>query len=85
MQLIKGISNDLKKLLKYFNGTTTFTLLFAILSATTGLPNKLNLYLKEFELSTVKSSIALVVHLVYIDKELLMNLDNYLNILLNYT
>ena len=59
LQLIKGISNDLKKLLKYFNGTTTFTLLFAILSATTGLPNKLTLYLKEFELSTVKSSIAL--------------------------
>ena len=58
-QLIKGISNDLKKLLKYFNGTTTFRLLFAILSATTGLPNKLTLYLKEFELSTVKSSIAL--------------------------
>ena len=27
----------------------------------------------------------LVAHLVYIDKELLMNLDNYLNILLNYT
>ena len=33
--------------------------LFAILSETTGLPNKLTLYLKEFELSTVKSSIAL--------------------------
>ena len=59
LQLIKGISNDLKKLLKYFNGTTTFTLYFAILSTTTGLPNKLTLYLKEFELSTVKSSIAL--------------------------
>ena len=59
LQLIKGISNDLKTLLKYFNDTTTFTLLSAILSATTGLPNKLTLYLKEFELSTVKSSIAL--------------------------
>ena len=59
LQLIKGISNDLKKLLKYFNGTTTFTLFFTILSATTGLPNKLTLYLKAFELSTVKSSIAL--------------------------
>ena len=57
LQLIKGISNDLKKLLKYFNGMTTFALLFAILSATTGLPN--TLYLKEFELSTVKLSIAL--------------------------
>ena len=58
-QLIKGISNDLKKLLKYFNGTTTFTLLLATLSATTGLPNKLTLYLKELELSAVKSAIAL--------------------------
>ena len=78
----------MKKLLKYCNGTTTFTLLLAISSATTGLPNKLILYLKELELSTVKSAIALaflVVHLVYIDKELLMNLHNYQNILLNYT
>ena len=30
LQLIKGISNDLKKLLKYFNGTTTFTFLLAV-------------------------------------------------------
>ena len=55
LQLVKGISSDLKKLLKYFNGTTTFTLLLAILLATTGLPNKLTLYLKELELSTVNS------------------------------
>ena len=60
LQLIKGISNDLKKLRKYFNGTTTFTLLLAILLATTGLSNKLTLYLKELELLAVKSSIALV-------------------------
>ena len=57
-QLIKGISSDLKKLLKYFNGTTHFTLLLAILLATTGLPNKLILYLKESELPAVKLAIA---------------------------
>ena len=56
--LIKGISSDLKKLLKYFNGTTTFTFILAILLATTGLPNKLILYFKEFELSAVKSATA---------------------------
>ena len=58
LQLIKRISNDLKKLLKYFNGTTTFTLLFVILLSRTGLPNKLTLYLKELELSAVKSATA---------------------------
>ena len=59
LQLIKGISNDLKKLLKYINDTTTFTLVFAIPSSTFGLPNELTLYLEELELSTVKSLIAL--------------------------
>ena len=59
LQLIKGISSDLKKLLKYFNGTTTFTFILAILLATTGLPNKLTLYLKELEVSVVQSLIAL--------------------------
>ena len=59
LQLINGISNDLKKLLKYFNGKTTFTFILAILLATTRLPNKLTLYLKELELSVVKSLIAL--------------------------
>ena len=58
LQLIKDISNDLKKLLKYFNGTTTFTFILAILLATTGLPNKLILYYKELELSAVKSATA---------------------------
>ena len=58
LQLIKRISNDLKKLLKYFNGTTTFTLPFVILPSRTGLPNKLTLYLKELELSAVKSATA---------------------------
>ena len=59
MQLIKGISSDLKKLLKYFNGTTTFTLLCAILLSRTGFPNNSTLYLKELEVSVVKSLIAL--------------------------
>ena len=59
LQLISGISDDLKKLLKYFNGTPTFTLLFVILPLRTGLTNKLTLYLKELELSAVKSAIAL--------------------------
>ena len=59
LKLIKAISSDLKKLLKDFNGTTTFTFIFAILSATTGLPNKLTLYIKELELLVVKSLIAL--------------------------
>ena len=58
LQLIKSISSDLK-LLKYFNGTTTFTLLFAILPSRTGLPNNSTLYLKELEVSVVKSLIAL--------------------------
>ena len=68
MQLIKGISNDLKKLLQYFNGTTTFMLNLDIplglpppagagVTTIFGLPNKLTLYLKESELLTVKSSI----------------------------
>ena len=57
LQLIKVISNDLKKLLKYFNGTTNFTLLFAMTRSRTVLPNKLTLYLKEPELSTAKLGI----------------------------
>ena len=59
LQLIKGISSDLKKLLKYFNGTTTFTLLFAKLLSRTGFPNNSTSYLKELEVSVVKSSMAL--------------------------
>ena len=55
--MIKGISKDLKKLLKYFNGTTTFTFLLAILLATTGSPNNSTLYLKELELLTAKLGI----------------------------
>ena len=58
LQLIKRISSDLKKLLKYFNGTTTFTLVFATLPAITELPNNSALYLKELEVLVVKSLIA---------------------------
>ena len=62
LQLISDISNDLKKLLKYFNGATIFTfnlLAPAALPATSvTLPNNLILYLKELELSAVKSAIA---------------------------
>ena len=54
LQLIKGISSDLKKLLKYFNGTTTFTLNVATSLLTAESPNKLTLYLKELELLTIK-------------------------------
>ena len=59
LQTIKGISNDLKKLLKYFNGTTTFTFNLTIPPTTFLSPNKLILYLKELELLAVKSLIAL--------------------------
>ena len=69
MQLIKGISNDLKKLLNDFNGTTTFTLNIDIplglppaagagVITVFGLPNKLILYLKELQLSAVRSATA---------------------------
>ena len=62
LQLIKGISNDLKKLLKYFNGTTTFTFNFltpAVSPATSvALPHNLILYFKESELLAAKSATA---------------------------
>ena len=62
LQLIKGISNVLKKLLKYFNGTTilTFNFLTPAASPATSvtLPNNLILYFKESELSAVKSATA---------------------------
>ena len=57
LQLISGISNDLKKLLKYFNGTTTFTFNLTIPPTTFLLPNKLTFYLRELEVLAVKSAI----------------------------
>ena len=59
LQLIKGISSDLKKLLKYFYGTTIFTFFLATLPTIFGLPNKLTYYYLLDHL---------VIHLVYIDK-----------------
>ena len=56
---MRGISNDLKKLRKYFNGATTFTFNLTIPPITSLLPNKLTLYLKELEVLTVKSAIVL--------------------------
>ena len=62
MQLISSISSDLKKLLKYFNGTTIFILNLltpvALPATSVTLPNNLISYLKESELSAVKSAIA---------------------------
>ena len=67
LQLIKGISNDLKKLLKYFNGTTIFTFNLPTRalsgSAAAILPNKLTLDFRPLNLHYY-----LVVRLVYIDK-----------------
>ena len=61
MQLINGISNDLQKLLKYFNGTAIFTPFFVPLFSV--LPIRFALYLNEgallslvtFALSTISS------------------------------
>ena len=53
MQLINSISNDLQKLLKYFSGAAIFTFLNILLPATAeDSPVKLDLYLKDDELST---------------------------------
>ena len=51
-QLINGISKDLQKLLKYFSGTAIFTFLNAPLSAVVSGLKKVDLYLKDAELST---------------------------------
>ena len=49
MQLINSISIDLQKLLKYFSGTAIFMFLPATVEDS---PVKLDLYLKDDELST---------------------------------
>ena len=51
LQLINGISNDLQKLLKYFNGIAIFTPFKSPLL--TVLPTKLDLHLNDEEFSTV--------------------------------
>ena len=58
LQLIKGTSNDLKQLLKYFNGKMIFTFNLTIPPTTLLSPNKLILYLKELKLLAVKLATA---------------------------
>ena len=56
--LINDISNDLKKLLKYVNGTNIFvcfTELFVLLTASAVFPIRAALYLNDLELSILKS------------------------------
>ena len=53
LQLINGISNDLQKLLKYFNGTTIFTPYF--LPPFGMVSVRFDLYLKDDELSVLTS------------------------------
>ena len=45
LKFIKGISNDLQKLLRYFNGTAIFT--FFIVPSAATLPIRSDLYLKK--------------------------------------
>ena len=52
LQLINGISNDLQKLLKYFNGTAIFTPFFLPPFGMV-VPMKFDLYLKDDELSVL--------------------------------
>ena len=52
LQLINGISKDLQKLLKYFSGIAIFTFLNTPLSAAVSGFKKLDLHLKDVELST---------------------------------
>ena len=64
LQLINGISNDLQKLLKYFNETTIFVIfteLFGLLTASTVLPTRAALYLNGLELSILKSALLAVI------------------------
>ena len=53
LQLINGISNDLQKLLKYFNGTIIFVLFTKLFPsvASVAFPTRLALYLNDLELS----------------------------------
>ena len=52
LQLISGISKDLQKLLKYFSGIAIFTFLNTPLPAAVSGFKKLDLHLKDVELST---------------------------------
>ena len=60
MQFINSISNDLQKLLKYFNGTTvfaSFTELLVSLTASAVFPTRAALSLNYLEPSIVKSAL----------------------------
>ena len=55
-----GVSNNLQKLLRYFNGTEIFvffTELFVLLVASAVYPTRAALYLNQWELSIVKSAL----------------------------
>ena len=59
LQLISGISNDLQKLLKYFNGTAIFTPFFVPLFPV--LPIRLALYLNEEALLSLVTFALLII------------------------
>ena len=59
LQLINGISNDLQKLLKYFNGTAIFTSFFLPMFSI--LPIILALYLNKRALSSLVTSALLFI------------------------
>ena len=55
VQLINDISNHLKKLIKYFNGTAIFTPSFFLFAPSASvLPIRFDLYVKDEELLFVK-------------------------------
>ena len=58
-QFINGISNDLQKLLRYFNGTNIFVFFAKLFpsAAFVVFPARAALYLKDWELPTVKAAL----------------------------
>ena len=69
LQLINGISNDLQKLLKYFNGTTIFTPSFFLFAPSASvLPIRFDLYLKDEELLFAKLMFAIISSLLNFHK-----------------
>ena len=67
MQLIGGISNDLKKIDKYLNGAAIFTLLNTLLAPIGVASSKsLDLYLNDVELAVVILGFITRIHNSYI-------------------
>ena len=62
-QLISGISNDLQRLLKHFSGTAVFTPFF--LPPFERVPRRFDLYLKDDELTTLRSESSPLLSLGY--------------------